>query len=671
MCGICGLLNINSNANANASTIHFMANLLRHRGPDDEGYIAVSTHDGAVTPLGGEDSQLPLSDVARFDGYADLFLAHRRLSIIDLSSAGHQPMSFADGNLWVTYNGELYNYMELRAELEKCGHIFRTRTDTEVLLAAYAEWGEECLDCFDGMWAFVLYDKRRNLLFGSRDRFGVKPLYYLKNDALFAFASEAKAFASLPDFRRTVRSEAVFDYLAFGVERWDDGTTFLSEVMELPPAHAFRFDLAEKRLHVRRYYELPYHDGTVWEPFCEKKAAEHVERVRELVFASVRRHLSSDVPVGSCLSGGIDSSSIFGAIAAILKNERIAEVGDKPRAFTACYDDASIDESAWARLAAEHMGGEWHTVYPQGDELIADLEDLVYTQDFPFGSTSIYAQYRVMKLAKERGVTVLLDGQGGDELFTGYTPYYTAFFREMLGHGSWRDLAREWRGLENAPMGKKGVLKGMLIGVLKKHLPRSVKQMVYGRRNPLLKYISPELKGRHLGPALDRLAGSIYNRHSLNQMLFSLMSSTSLPSLLRYEDRNSMRFQIESRTPFADDRRMIEEVFAISSAYKIHGGFSKWLLRESMKQILPESIYRRQDKIGFATPEYAWLQPKSEHFRSLMDDNLSEYLDVAKIRREWSALIKKQPKQGILPIWRLLNVAMWAYQTLSSRTSCL
>ncbi len=656
MCGICGLFNTSSDANV--STLHSMANLLRHRGPDDEGYIAVSTRDGVVTSLGGADSQLPLPDVAHFDGGADLFFAHRRLSIIDLSPAGHQPMSSNDGALWTTYNGELYNYIDLRAELEKHGHVFRTRTDTEVLLAAYSEWGEECLDRFDGMWAFVLYDKRRNLLFGSRDRFGVKPLYYVENNAIFAFASEVKAFAALPGFRRTVRSEAVFDYLAFGVERWDDGTTFLAEVMELPPAHAFRFDLAEKRLYVRRYYELPYHDGAVWEQFCEKKAAEHVERVRELVLASVRRRLVSDVPVGSCLSGGIDSSSIFGAIGAILKNERIAEVGERPRAFTACYDDASIDESAWARLAAEHTGGEWHTVYPRGDELIEDLEDLVYTQDFPFGSTSIYAQYRVMKLAKERGVTVLLDGQGGDELFAGYAPHHSALFREMLRMGAWRDLAREWRGMANAPMRKKAILKSMLIGALPENLPRSFKQMAYDKRYPLLEFISPELKQRHLSLTLDRLAGGTC-RGSLNKMLFASMSSSSLPPLLRYEDRSSMRFQIESRTPFADDRTLIETVFSIPSVYKIHGGFSKCLLRESMKPLLPQSIYRRQDKIGFATPEYSWIQPKSDYFRSLINDSLSEYLDITKIRQEWNSLMARQPKRGILPLWKLLNLAMW------------
>ena len=436
MSGVCGFVIINDGLNA--SIIKNMSHLIRHRGPDDEGCIAVNTREGEVTPLGGADSRLPLPDAASFDGSADLFLAHRRLAVIDLSPAGHQPMSYADGSLWMTCDGEIYNHAEVRADLEKRGHTFRTGTDTEVLLAAYAEWGEECLDRFDGRWAFVLYDRRRNLLFGSRDRFGVKPLYYVKNGDYFAFASEAKAFSALPGFRRAARPEAVFDYLAFGLERWKDSRTFLEEVMELPPAHSFRFDLSVRTLRVKLYYELPFHDSAVWEPFSEKRAAEHVERVRELVFASVRRRLVSDVPIGSCLSGGIDSSSIFAAVGAILRNESIPEAGDRPRAFTACYEDASIDESAWARLAVEHSGGEWHTVYPQGDELMNDLEDLVNTQDFPFGGTSIYAQYRVMKLAKERGVKVLLDGQGATSCSRGLHPYTLSFSARCLGaaHGA-------------------------------------------------------------------------------------------------------------------------------------------------------------------------------------------------------------------------------------------
>lgn len=656
MSGIAGLFVINSN-DAGVSIIREMSRILRHRGSDDEGCIAVNMREGEVTPLGGADSSLPLPDAASFDGRADLLLAHRRLAVTDLSSASHQPMSYADGNYWVTFDGELYNYMEIRDYLEKCGHAFRTSTDTEVMLAAYAEWGEECLDRFDGMWSFVLYDRRRNLLFGSRDRFGVKPLYYVKNGDYFAFASEAKAFSALPGFRRAARPEAVFDYLAFGLERWEDGRTFLEEVMELLPAHSFCFDLSERTLRVKRYYKLPFHDGAVWEPFCEKRAAEHVERVRELVFASVRRRLMSDVPVGNCLSGGIDSSSIFAAVGAILRDESIPEAGDRPRAFTACYKDASIDESAWARLAVEHSGGEWHTVYPQGDELMVDLEDLVHAQDFPFGGTSYYAHYRVMKLARDRGVRVLLHGQGGDELFTGYTPYYIVLFREMLGRSAWRDLVREWRGLSNAPMGKTSVLKGLLTGFVKQRLSLGLKRLRYRLQNDMLKMISPALADRHLDTNLERLSERL--PRSLNEMLSLMMASTSLPEQLGYEDINSARFQVESRTPFAADRRLIEYVFSVPPVYKIHNGYSKWLLREAMKPYLPESIYRRKDKIGFATPENTWLRQNSDSFRSLITDEMSCFVDVPRINRKWSALIGRQPEGGAFPLWRLLNLAMW------------
>lgn len=657
MSGICGLFS--TSGKSDVPTVSKMSKILRHRGPDDEGYVAISTHDGAAFSLGGTNSQNSLPDIAHFEGPADLFLGHRRLFVADQTSAGHQPLCYADEDLWITFDGRLYNSPEIRRRLEKLGYSFRSLTDAEVLLAAYKEWGEGCLQYFDGMWSFVLYDRKRNRLFGARDRFGVKPLYYVNDSSYFAFASEAKAFSPLPDFRRAVRQEAVFDYLAFGVEHWDDGSTFLEEVSELPPAHAFSYDLSQKVLNVRRYYSLPWQDGVVWEPFCRSMAAEHVERVKELVFASVRRRITSGAPLGCCVSGGIDSSSIFGVIGALAKDNLVTGAGEKAQAFTVCFDDASVDESTWARLAAEHGGGEWHTVYPRGDELIVDLEDLVYTQDFPFGSTSIYAQYRLMKLAKERGIRVLLDGQGGDELFTGYTPYYTAFFREMLQKSAWRDLAREWRELDNAPTGKKSVMKGMLIGALIKHLPRSVKQLGYIRHKPLLKFVSPELKERHLPTALDRLAGRIYDRRLLNEMLFCMMTSTSLPNLLRYEDRNAARFQVESRTPFADAPELIEEVFSIPAVYKIHGGYSKWLLRESMRGVLPEAIYRRRDKIGFQTPEKNWLQPKSGDFKSLIVSNLAEFLDVEKISGEWNILMENGSDKSNFPVWRLINLALW------------
>ncbi len=657
MCGICGIFD-GAGSGGCRDAIFGMAEILRHRGPDDEGYLAVKTAEGAAMPLGGRDSRVSLPPVVEFKGGADLYFAHRRLSIIDLSPAGHQPMSYDEGNLWVTYNGELYNHQDLRSELSGLGHCFRTRTDTEVLLAAYREWGEECLDRFDGMWSFVLYDRRRNVLFGSRDRFGVKPLYYVENGQTFAFASEAKAFSALRGFQRSVRPEAVLDYLAFGIDRWDDGRTFLEDVMELPSSHAFRFDLDTRRLEIYRYYQLPFSGAEEWEPFCSGKASSYVERVRELLFSSVRRRLSSDVPVGTCLSGGVDSSSLLGVIAAILQKESIAEVGESPKAFTARCDDASIDEGEWARMVAERSGAEWYSVYPSSEELVEDLEDLVYVQDFPFYSTSIYAQYRVMRLAKEQGVTVLLDGQGGDELFTGYTPYYVAFFRDMLGHGAWSDLSREWRAFGNAPMPQRDLLKKVVMAKLVSFLPHRLKKYGYTRRMPLMRYIDPDLLRKHLSSCLDRLVGRVASNDSVNGMLFSLMSSSSLQALLRYEDRNSMRFQIESRTPFADDRSLIEQVFAIPGSCKIHDGFSKWLLRESVRDLLPERVYRRRDKIGFATPGSLWLQSKSGYFRDIAAGTLGEFVNVDEVCRDWDSLIGTSGSAAG-HFWRLLNLGVW------------
>ncbi len=667
MCGICGLVGCDNNNTLYSKNISSMASLLRHRGPDDEGYIAISTRSREVTPLSGNDSQIQHPRIEQFTGEADVYLAHRRLSILDLSSAGHQPMSYDHGHLWVVYNGELYNHAELRRELQSLGHHFRTRTDTEVLLAAYSQWGEECLDRFDGMWAFVLYDKRRNILFGSRDRFGVKPLYIFRKDTFFAFASEIKAFYPLPDFKRAVNEEAVFDYLAFGCERWDDGSTFFSEVEEISASGAFRFDLATKQFHLFSYYTLPYNDGSHWESFDEKKAVEHVENIRELLFRSVRQHLAADVPVGTCLSGGIDSSSLVGIVAAILGQETLTQVGLHPKAFTACYDDPRIDESIWAKCVAENSKADWYKVYPQGDELLRDLEDLVYVQDFPFGSTSIYAQYRVMKLARESGVTVLLDGQGGDELFTGYTPYYPPFFTEMLRHGAWTSLAREWSGLSNSPMGRKEVAVGICKNMVKGFCPSGLKKALWDQRNPLIEYLLPSFRTKQYNCSIEHYMASCPNIFSLTRMLHDLMSGF-LQMLLRYEDRNSMRFHIESRTPFADDRQLIEAVFAMSSVYKIHNGYSKWLLREAAKPILPKQIYHRVDKIGFATPEYQWLFPHREKFKKLLIDYAGEYIDGAKLQQSWDEFLKRQPATGVTPLWRFVNLVMW--MKMISRSGC-
>ncbi len=655
---MCGILGIHSQKMEKYLIVR-MTESLRHRGPDDEGYLAVNTVERSVFPLSGKDSKVSLPDINGFSEKADLFLSHRRLSIIDLTPSGHQPMSNMDGTIWVTYNGELYNYLEIREELIAKGYLFHTRNDTEVLLAGYLEWGEECLDHFDGMWAFVIYDKRKNILFGSRDRFGVKPLYYLHRNELFAFASETKAFLEIPEFGRAIRELSVFEYLVLAKDQWADGSTFFEEIQELPPSHAFQYDLKDKELKVYRYYSLPFRDGKGWERFSSEKADSHVSVVSELVYESVRRRLISDVPVGSCLSGGIDSSSIVCVIAHLKKNERIKEVGDHPRTFTVCYQNEKIDESAWAKLVAEQTNAKWYPTYPLKEELWEDLEDLVRVQDFPFGSTSIYAQYRVMKLAKEKGVTVLLDGQGGDELFTGYAPYYTTFFREMIKQRAWDDLKREWRSLGNASIGKKALVTSISKTVIKRSFPLFLSKSLYRRNHHLLGYMSTTFCEGVASQAIENHFRTRTPESDLRTMMASLMCNHSLPTLLRYEDRNSMRFQIESRTPFADDRRLIEAVFSIPSVYKIHNGYSKWLLREAMKGILPDVIYRRKDKIGFATPEYQWLTPRKEELKKRVCGQLPAYIDTDRVYKEWDSMFEKQPKQGVMPIWRFINLAIW------------
>ncbi len=636
---------------------------MAHRGPDDEGYIAIYVKEGDVVSLGGADSQIPLSNILELGVGANLYFAHRRLSIIDLSSAGHQPMSSSCGKYWVTYNGELYNHKLLREELKGRGYSFQTRTDTEVLLAAYKEWGEDCLDHFDGMWAFVLYDKDKNILFGSRDRFGVKPFYYVKTGSFFAFASEAKAFSVFSQSKKEVSPDAVFDYLAFGIDRWNNGNTFVANLFELPPSHAFRVSLSERQVQFWRYYKLPRDKGLEWEVFSEKKAREHVNQVRELLFASVRRHLSSDVAVGTCLSGGIDSSSLFVVINSLLQKEEISELGIRPKAFTVCYDDSVYDERQWASLVVQQTGAEWHTVYPKGEEMIADLEDLIYTQDFPFVSTSIYAQYRLMKLAKSKGVKVLLDGQGGDELFTGYAPYYTAFFREMLRGLAWSDFIREWGSLQNASLGKIGIVKKALLDLLKKNIPTFLKKWVYQRSAHGISLLTPGFIDEYFPSSLERIMASYDDDMFLSTMLFSLMTSRSLPNLLRYEDRNSMRFQIESRTPFADDRALIEAVFAFPQVYKIHEGFSKWLLREAVRLELPKEIYFRSDKIGFSTPEAQWLRGFPDFSRSQANllRNVAEFVNVDAFEKKFQTL-KQNPKKNCCSqtLWRIINLAYWA-----------
>jgi len=646
MCGITGISY--SNEYKDTYDIQRMSDAIAHRGPDGEGYIAVSTSTGKITALAGNKTPVQLPPLSDFGANANIYLAHRRLSIIDLSTAGHQPMANKQKDIWITFNGEIYNYKSLRNELSE--FTFISSTDTEVLIYAYEKWGINCLERLNGMWAFVIYDAKKNILFGARDRFGVKPLYYTQTPDYFAFNSEIKGLLAKPDISRKINYDASAAYLRNGLESFA-GETFFDAISELKPAHYFIYDIEKKKLMIEQYYELRFCD--IWEQFNEKKCDEYIEGVKDRVLQAVDLRLNADVTVGSCLSGGMDSSAIVCSINKLLKEKSYASIGPKQGVVTACYENSPIDESKWAQCVSDHVSAEWHKVFPKREELLNDLNDLIFSQDVPFGSTSIYAQYRVMKTAREAGITVMLDGQGGDELFTGYTPYYYTFYAEAKKNRDTDLLKTEQNYIKNTPLGDININKinnnKHIKDVVKKLLPHDVKNFLRNIiRQPESGYILA--------------SGKTYRQYSystLNQMLNTLMSYTSLPILLKYEDRNSMRFSIESRTPFADDVDLIEYTFLIPGVYKIHNGWSKYLLRESMGNIVPKQIKERTDKIGFSTPEYDWLQSIKPYVFDSNNTDINKILKITQMEKDWEKIFAKQNRTGVTNIWRYINFILW------------
>jgi asparagine synthase (glutamine-hydrolysing) len=630
-----------------------MSDAITHRGPDGEGFIAISTSTGKITELSGNKTPVQLPPLSGFGANADIYLAHRRLSIIDLSPAGHQPMSNKQKDIWITFNGEIYNYKSLRNELSE--FAFKSNTDTEVLLYAYEKWGINCLERLNGMWAFVIYDAKKSVLFGARDRFGVKPLYYTQTSDFFAFNSEIKGLLANPDISRKINYDASVAYLRNSLEYFE-GETFFESISELQPSHYFIYDIDKKELALKRYYELQFCD--IWEQFNEKKCDEYIEGVKDRVLQAVDLRLNADVTVGSCLSGGMDSSAIVCSISKLLNKKSYSSIGSRQGVVTACYENSPIDESKWAQCVSDHVSAEWHRVFPKREELLNDLNDLIFSQDVPFGSTSIYAQYRVMKTAREAGITVMLDGQGGDELFTGYTPCYYTYYAEARKNRDTDLLKTEQNNIKNTPLvdinisnlfSDKINKKYLIQEIFRKNLPHDV---IIFLRNIV----------RHLESGYISASGKTYRQYSystLNQMLNIIMSYTSLPIFLKYEDRNSMRFSIESRTPFADDINLIEYTFSIPGVYKIHNGWSKYLLRESMGDIVPKQIRDRTDKIGFSTPEYDWLQSIKPYVFDNNNSDINKIIKMPQMERDWEKIFAKQNRNGVTNIWRYINFILW------------
>ena len=565
MCGVWASLALPPNRDA--------IRRVAHRGPDGEGWAEVDTPAGTLA------------------------LGHRRLSIIDVAPHADQPMS--RNQSVIVFNGEIYNFIELRSALEAQGAQFTTKSDTEVLLAAWEAWGPEMLDRLRGMFAFVIVDLDRNRLFAARDRFGIKPLYLYEQPGGLAFASEIKQFLVLDSFTARVDPDRAWSFLAGGLFDHGSGTLFHG-VRQLPGGHAVSIDLAQwgrgEPLTLTQWYQLPP-PGSVRLP-----KAEAAERFLYLLDDAVRLHLRADVPLGSCLSGGLDSSSLVALVA-----RRLSELAAQDRfvAITSTFDDAAVDERHYAEAAAVAASVRLQMVHPTSADLGDRLDALVRTQDEPFASTSIFAQDRVFAEARALGLKVMLDGQGADELLAGYHAFYPALYRGFARRGR-LDLMVATVAARCRIHG--AALVGEATAALQGFSPWPATRALLARRlRRGLGGVLAFTPGGATTPSADAAEARGFRPPvNIGALCRSQTAATNLPMLLHYEDRNSMAHGVEARIPFLD-HPLAEFCIGLGDAHKTEGAETKAVLRTAMRGVVPGVVLDRTDKLGFATPERRWL----------------------------------------------------------------
>jgi asparagine synthase (glutamine-hydrolysing) len=531
MCGIAGIISFNTSI-INQPRLKAMSDALAHRGPDSEDYWINS------------------------QGTAGF--GHRRLAIIDLTDTGRQPMHYLD-RYTIIYNGEIYNYIELRDVLIKKGYAFRSASDTEVILAAYACYGEECVQHFDGMFAFAIWDEKEQILFAARDRFGEKPFYYFYDKEQLIFASEMKALWAA-GVKKEINKTLLYNYLTLGYtcNPADLSETFYTNIAKLPAASYLKYYLTTDTLETGRYWDI---DKTYIDTGISEKEA--IEKFQQLFLSSIQKRLRSDVAVGTSLSGGLDSSSI---VATICRNQ---PTNSNMQSFSAVFPGFEKDESHYRQMMIDRYHLSNHTVAPTAEDMLISFDKLCYHQEEPFQSSSIFAQYKVFELAKQHSVTVLLDGQGADETLAGYDKYYD----------------------------KKSNIVAKLPEISAVYIER-FKAYQQKKNSFLSKSFKADFGHSYYQfPHPDQLNTVLYYNTFLN----------GLEELLRYADRNSMAHGREVRLPFLQ-HELVEFIFSLPAHFKIRNGISKWILRQSMQDYLPGAIAWRKDKTGFEPPQQQWMQ---------------------------------------------------------------
>ena len=595
MCGIGGIFNIDKKP-VNAPLLQRMGQVIRHRGPDDEGYLLVHTPSNRSLHAYGEESTEAVKRSAHplvNDFQANLGLAFRRLSILDLSEKGHQPMSNPQGTVWIVFNGEVYNYVELRTELEKEGAVFRSGSDTEVVLNAYLHWGPQCLQRFVGMWAFAIWDGEKRQLFCSRDRFGIKPFYYAFDGQSFLFGSEVKQLLVHP-IDRTLREDVIFKSLIITSYLVNSNNTYYQSVHILPHGHYLLVDA--DGLRIQQYYDLDFNTFATFSGSFDSA----VEAYRHHFSEAVRLHMRSDVEVGITLSGGLDSTAIL----AMAHQETPRTL----QTFTSYFTDAPrYDERQWIAQVLERYPVNPHFYSTPPSEVMDGLAEMTRIHDYPIPGSSVVANYFLMKKIKQAGVTVILAGQGADEIAAGYNGGFFRYFASLLRSGQFGKFAAEYPTYfsqikKDSALAK--LVKLLLVTCFKESFLYQF-EAKFNIRNPLsIHYNEFEVLDNIKDLPTDKLSNYLYN----------LMMSTSIQTLQHYEDRNSMASSVETRVPFLD-HRLVEFVFSLPLDYKMYKSQRKRIHREAMRGYIPDEILDRKEKNGYLAPgEQFWLKNEMKGF---------------------------------------------------------
>ncbi len=558
---MCGIAAIVSHLPNDLLSIQKMTDIISHRGPDGSGFYCEK----------------------------NIALGHRKLEILDGSFGAEQPMHFFNKYV-ITYNGQIYNYQELKAELLKKGYRFNTETDTEVLLAAYDFWKEDCLNHFNGMFSFVLFNKEENLAFCARDRFGVKPFYYYEQNDCIAFASEIKQFTVFENWIAEANQQRAYEYLQFG---WQDHSneTLFKNVYQLKAGHYLILELKNLQKNTKQWYDLNNCNG-------DAHLNNDVQKFSELFHHAVYLQLSSDKKTGACLSGGMDSSSIVVAANAQIRKDGRQQLLET---VSCCFEDIQFEESVYITSVVEKENCINHKVFPDLGALYQQLDTIIWQQDEPFGSMSILAQWELFKKAKQEKIKIMLDGQGADEWLAGYHSFYGVYFCELLRKGNLNALLSEIKALK-----KTGLYTNKIIAkeIIKNLLPLS--SWLFFKR--CIQAEKKWINYKYANSIIESDRSASIKRKSYEQIKYHL------PQLLHWQDRNSMAFSIEARVPFLD-YRLVEFGYQLTPEKKINNGVTKFILRNVMNELLPKKVLNRKDKMGFVTPEEYWIKENAASIR--------------------------------------------------------